>query len=124
MKVPYVDIVKAELMANNITLCENCNNGCSHIRGTAFVSYREIHLASKFQTRSTLYRFLHEVGHIVNGDHGLSWEQERDANLYAYQTMRAFGISVPHQLRTDWKDYVLRKKRHGDNIRKGKMGVL
>lgn len=128
MKIPFEDIVQAELMAHNITLCKGgCSRGVNHPRGCAFPRWREVHLAASFSTRSTLFRFLHEVGHILDGDdsHGIlvgrRYEQEARATAYALQSFRDYGISIPRKLAADWKGYTARKKRHGDNIAKGRI---
>ena len=120
----YQDIVAAELIAHNITLCTGCEDAGSHARGYALPDAREIHYSAKMATRATLHGFLHEVGHIIKG-HGKAsklkrWEQELEAEEYATTSMRIYGISVPRKTQTRGSSYVARMKRWGRNIAAGR----
>jgi hypothetical protein len=122
----YQDIVSAELIAHDITLCAGCGNGMSHSRGFAVPDSRTIHYAARMATRGTLYGFLHEVGHIVRG-HGKAsklrrFEQEDEAETYARESFRAYGIAVPREKVALGNAYVRRWKRFGDRVRSGRRG--
>ena len=121
------EVFEAELMANDILLCRGCEHGRSHKRG--FVRFGQavkvVHLDRAIATRSTLHRALHEIGHLVNEvaqKSMKSWEREEDAEKYATDTMRVLGIRVPRSVVAAGVSYVARKKRHGANIRRGRMG--
>jgi hypothetical protein len=114
------EIVQAELLANNITLCAGCDNGDNHNRGWAYADERTIHYAKKCATRRTLYGFLHEVGHIVMG-HGSKcglrrFEKEAQAEEYARASLRMLGITVPRSKVASGNAYIARRKRTGDRI--------
>ena len=118
------EIVQAELLANGITLCTGCNEGYSHTRGVATPDSRRIHYSLKCATRGSLYGFLHEVGHIVNG-HGRSsklrrYQQEHEAEVYARESLRMLGLSVPRKQVALGNAYVARWKRFGDNVNAGR----
>ena len=120
MMIEYADIVKAELIENNISLCVGCDSRQSHNRGFAAVKERVIHYSRKCATRSTLHGFLHEVGHIVKGHEkgcGLKrWEREQEAERYATESLRTYGISVPRKSVQLGKKYVARWKSFGKKI--------
>lgn len=118
------EIVEGELTANNITLCTGCANGSSHSRGFATPDTRIIHFNKKMATRSSLYGFLHEVGHIVNC-HGKAsklhrWEEEQEAEDYARHSFKAYGIPVPRKMVAQGNAYVARMARWGRNIAAGR----
>jgi hypothetical protein len=120
----YQEIVKAELIANDATLCAECETYHSHSRGFARPDKKEIHYSAKMATRKTLHGFLHEMGHVVNG-HGAAcklrrFERESQAEEYATKSLRAYGIPVPREAVALGKRYIKRMKQWGDNIRKGK----
>lgn len=120
----YIDIVKAELMAHEITLCAGCETYHSHSRGFAWPDKREIHYSAKMATRKTLHGFLHEVGHVVSG-HGKAcklrrFEREAQAEAYATKSLREYGIAVPREAVALGKRYVKRMKRWGNNIKAGR----
>lgn len=111
----YQEIVKAELMANNIGLCTGCDSYNSHTRGFASADSRIIHYSRKCATRATLHGFLHEVGHVVK-NHGKHcrlkrWQQEQEAETYATESLKAYGIPVPRKAVALGKRYVARWKR-------------
>lgn len=119
-----LEIVKAELIAHNIKLCQGCETYHSHSRGFAKVDEKEIHYSAKCATRKTLYGFLHEVGHIVMG-HGKDcplrrYEKEAQAEEYARNSMRDYGFPIPRVAVSKGNRYVKRMKRWGDNIKRGK----
>ena len=116
-------VFEAELMANNIFLCRGCDHGRGHKRGFVTRGSRVVHLDRAIATRSTLFRALHEVGHVVNAEAEKkmrSFECEAAANKYAADTKRTLGISVPRKVAASGARYVARKKRHGDRIRAGR----
>lgn len=120
----FDEIVKAELLANDIILCVSCDSYSSHSRGFATPDDRTIHYNKKMATRRTLYGFLHEVGHIVFG-HGKNcqlrrFEKESQAEEYARESMRMLGFPVPRSQVALGNTYVKRWKRFGDNIKKGR----
>ena len=121
MEKTYKEILEEVLGKNNLNWCTGCDASRGHKRG--FVLFKDkttIHLDSKVATRSTLHRALHEVGHCVNDESGLrSFECESRAEKFANDTMKEYGISVPRKVKTRGVSYVKRKKRHGDNIRRG-----
>ena len=128
MALELREVFEAELQANDIFLCTGCEHGRSHTRG--FVEFgkpvKVIHLDRAIATRSTLHRALHEVGHLVNEvaqKTMKSWEREADAEKYATDTMRILGVRVPRKVVAAGVSYVARKKQHGANIRRGRMGV-
>lgn len=124
MKIDFLEIVQAELIAHDITLCAGCVSYHSHARGYARPDKREIHYSAKMATRKTLHGFLHEVGHVLNG-HGIScklkrFEKEKQAEDYATQSLRQYGIPVPREAVALGKRYVSRMKRWGKNIKQGR----
>lgn len=81
-----------------------------------------IHYSRKCATRGTLHGFLHEVGHVIKG-HGKAsklkrWEEEQEAEAYASESLRIYGIPVPRKAAADGRRYVARKKRLGQRISK------
>jgi hypothetical protein len=124
----YSEIVAGELQLHDIKLCAGCATYHSHTRGFAVASTRTIHMNAKFARRSTLYGFLHEVGHIVSG-HGPNsklrrYQQEQEAEDYARQSMRAYGIAVPRCEVQKGDAYVARFKRMGDNVKAALAAVV
>jgi len=118
------EIMKAELMANNINLCTGCDFPRSHSRGFAVVWTKTIHYSPKGATRKTLYGFLHEIGHIVL-KHGPTcklrrYEKEFQAEKYARDSFRSFGIPLPREAVAIGNAYIKRMKRFGNNIKRGK----
>lgn len=116
------EVFEAELHANDIALCRGCDHGRGHRRGFVIRGERVVHLDRAIATRSTLFRALHEIGHVINADaekRQRSFECEAGANKYAADTMRALGITVPRKVSASGARYVARKKRHGDRIRRG-----
>lgn len=119
------DIIKAELIANEIDLCKGgCQHRRSHSRGFAVPDQRTIHYSKKCMTRSTLYGFLHEIGHIVMG-HGKknplrSHQKEFQAEQYARRSFREYGITVPRKQVVMGNAYVARRKAFGDAIKRGR----
>ena len=116
----YQEIARAELMANDIKLCRGCDNGYSHNRGWSFTDTRTICLSALFATRTTLYKLLHEVGHIVSG-HGRTcklrrYEKEAQAEEYARLSFLMLGIPCPRSRVAAGNAYISRRKRTGDRI--------
>lgn len=115
------DIIKAELIANDITLCRGCDGYNSHSRGYAVPDKRTIHYSAKCVTRKTLYGFLHEIGHIVRG-HGKKcslrrYKKEAQAEDYARQSFRDYGIMASRKAVALGNAYVRRWKQFGDKIK-------
>lgn len=112
------DLFERELARHNILWCKRCDGGLSHRRGWASLyEERTIHLDSAVQTRSTLYRGLHEIGHLVRNQRGMRrHEKERQANEFAERRLRELGIPVPRNMANRSKEYVSRMKRWGRNI--------
>ena len=117
----------AEIERLEIDWCrsaEECGNGKNHRRG--FADAHAIHLDAEVANRLSLYRALHEVGHVVHGRayrqlDGASvrprrWERERDAEDYARRRMRELGFPVPRACVAKGDAYVERLRRWGDRI--------
>ena len=117
----YQAIVKTELSKNKISLCSGQCNLEGHKRGFVIWDEPVIHLESKIATRSTLHRFFHELGHAVLQHKVLrSFQREAEAERYAFDKFREYGIPLPRKSVALGKRYVARKKRHGNNIIQGK----
>ena len=116
----YQEIIETELKKNKVSLCSGQCGKEGHKRG--FVCWDEpvIHMESKFTTRSTLYGFFHELGHAVsNHKHLRSYRRETQAERFASVKLKEYGIPVPRKCVALGKQYIARKKRHGDNIKDG-----
>jgi hypothetical protein len=122
--IDYLEILEGELLANDIRWCKACFIAGSHKRGFAMVKDRVIHYDKKIATRGTLYGALHEVGHIVKnhcvGNRLHRWEEEQEAEQYARDSLRAFGIKVPRREVNQGDAYIARMKRWGDRIKAGR----
>lgn len=120
----YQEIIRAELITHDITVCESCELYNSHSRGFAIPDNRTIHYKAKGLTRSTLYGFLHEIGHIVMGhvkNCGLRrYEREAQAEKYARDSFRDYGIPTPRKNVALGNAYVKRFKKFGDKIKHAK----
>ena len=117
----YQEIIKAELIANNINLCK-CER--PHSRAYAVPDERVIHVSKKGATRNTLATYLHEVGHVVNG-HGKKcklrrFQREQEAEDYARESFKCYDIPYPRKRSRLSRGYVSRWKRIGDKIRRAK----
>jgi hypothetical protein len=117
----YLAILEYELRKNNLNWCKECGLK-GHNRGFVLRNDKStIHFNKKIQTRATLHGALHEVGHCINNENGLrSFEREAQAEAYANIIFRRYGLHIPRKTRSLGKNYVRRKKRHGDNITEGK----
>ena len=115
-------IFEDELKKYNLNWCQGCDASRGHKRG--FVLFKDkttIHYDSKIATRATLHGAFHEMGHCLNNEEGLrSFEKESNAEKFANDKFKEYGISVPRKTRALGVSYVKRKKRHGDNIRRGR----
>jgi len=122
-KKTFLEVFEEVLTAHSLNWCKGCDSGRGHKRG--FVLFKDrttVHLDRKISTRSTLHRALHEIGHCVNDEKGLkSWQCEEGAERFANETMKQYGIRIPRKVRKAGSNYVKRKKRHGDNIRAGRL---
>jgi hypothetical protein len=118
----FKEIFEGQINKYCLKWCRACEIKSSHKRG--FVLNKDkftVHLDSEIATRKTLHRGLHEIGHCVNNESGLrSFERETGAEKFATDTMRELGIRVPRDTVQRGVAYVIRKKRHGDNINRGK----
>lgn len=115
------DIIKAELMAHDITLCK-CER--PHSRAYAVPDRREIHVSKKGATRNTLATFLHEIGHVIN-NHGKAcklrrFQREAEAEQYAKDSFRCYDIPYPRKRAGLSNRYVSRWKRIGDKIKRAR----
>ncbi len=123
MEKTYKELLGEVLKKHNLNWCKGCNASLGHKRG--FVLNKDkttIHLDSKIANRSTFHRALHEVGHCVNNESGLrSFECESGAEKFANDTMKEYGISIPRKTKASGVSYIQRKKRHGNNIKRGKL---
>ncbi len=115
-------IVERLLTEHTIAWCKGCDEvNSSHKRGFVITGERTVHLDRALATRATLFRMLHEIGHIVRDQTGMKrWEREQSANQYGFDQMKAHGISVPRPVRAKANRYVARMKRWGRNIAKGR----
>lgn len=122
------EIIKAELIAHDVKVCQGCDRYHSHSRGFAVPDERTIHYSAKGSTRSTLYGFLHEIGHIIKG-HGKAsklrrYEREAEAEDYARKSLADYGIPVPRKRVVLGNAYIRRFKQFGDNVRWGRNTAL
>ena len=123
--IDYADIVEAELTAHDIMICTDCEGfNASHSRGFATPDTRVVHFNKKMATRATLHDFLHEVGHILKG-HGKAcrlrrFEKEGQAEEYARESMRAYGIPISRKRAAEGAAYIKRMRRWGRNIAAGR----
>lgn len=121
MSVDNQDIIKAELMANDVTVC-SCPR--PHGRAYAVPDKREIHFSKVGATRSTLATFLHEIGHVVRG-HGKAsklrrFQREQEAEDYAKESFQCYDIPYPRKRAGQSRRYVSQWKRIGDKIKRSK----
>lgn len=116
----FREMFEQEITNHGIEWCRGCDAYNSHRRG--FAGDRVIHLDSEIGTRSSLYRALHEVGHVVLDQprRMRRWEMERDAELWARRRMRELGVPVPRKDVQAGDRYVARMKRWGDRIVAGR----
>jgi hypothetical protein len=123
--VTMKDILEAQLKKYNLSWCKGECGKTGHKRGFVLAKDKTtIHLDSKVQTRRSLHRALHEIGHCVNDETGLrSYQKEQNAEKFAKAVMKEYGISVSRKMANSGKRYVARKKRHGDNIKKGRGAI-
>ncbi len=110
---------QAELDRFRVTWCRGpCRYRNSHRRG--FATPGTIHLDSKIGTRRSLYRGLHEIGHVVLGHARRGpkrrWQVEAEAEAWAQERMSELGLESPPEIVEAGRAYVARMKRWGDNI--------
>lgn len=119
----YLEIFEFELKKNNLNWCKGCNASRGHKRGFVLgVDKSTIHFDSKICTRSTLMGAFHEMGHCLNNEKGLrSFEIESNAEEYAKTKLKEYNIAVPRKRAMLGVDYIKRKKRHGNNIIRGRI---
>jgi hypothetical protein len=117
----YKEAFEKVLADNDITWCKACELKGSHKRGFAFLNSKVIHLDRAISTRSTLYRGLHEVGHALDSTGAIRiYAREEIAENYVKQMFKELGIPLPRKQVVKGLRYIQRKKRHGDNIRRGR----
>lgn len=118
----FKEIFEQELKKYNLNWCRGCNAGRGHKRGFVLKNDRTtVHYDREIATRATLHGGFHEIGHCVNNETGLrSFECEANAEAFANNKFKELGISVPRKTKALGKDYIRRKKRHGDNIKRGR----
>lgn len=113
----YRQMFEAELEARGIDWCRGeCGSSKSHKRGFA---NNAVHLDREVATRSTLYRALHEIGHVVLRHHRehrtkRRYLREQEANTWAERRMRELGVPVPRDRVQRGQAYVARMKAWGD----------
>jgi hypothetical protein len=118
MAMDYKSIVEKELRLNKVSLCSGQCGREGHKRGFVPKGEPVVHLDRAIATRSTLYRLFHELGHIIrpcNNDR--RYIQEAQAERFAQEKLREYGIPIPRKCVASGQRYVARKKRHGDNIK-------
>jgi hypothetical protein len=108
-----------ELALHAIAWCAGgCRSRSSHRRG--FATPGTVHLEAAIGTRTTLYRGLHEVAHVVLGHtvrrRRRRWELEADAEAWTQRRMRELGIEAPATCVAAGQAYVARMRRWGDAI--------
>jgi len=107
-----------ELARHGIAWCAGgCGFRSSHARG--FATRGTVHLEAAIGTRTTLYRGLHEVAHVVLGHTGRRrrrWELEAEAEAWTQRRMQELGIEVPEGCVAAGQAYVARMRRWGDAI--------
>ncbi|MEA2581401.1 MAG: hypothetical protein QOE83_2293 [Actinomycetota bacterium] len=112
-------IFQSELDRYGVTWCPGpCRYRNSHRRG--FATAGTIHLDSKIGTRRSLYRGLHELGHVALGHDRRRpkrrWQVEAEAEAWAQERMAHLGVEAPAEVVEAGRAYVARMKRWGDNI--------
>ncbi|MEP7059106.1 MAG: hypothetical protein ABI828_00120 [Actinomycetota bacterium] len=110
---------QAELDRFGVQWCAGpCRYRNSHRRG--FATQGTVHLDAKIGTRRSLYRGLHEIGHIVLGHDRRGrkrrWQVEAEAEAWAQERMAELGLEPPPEIVDAGRAYVARMKRWGDNI--------
>jgi len=110
---------QAELDRFGVSWCPGpCRYRNSHRRG--FATAGTVHLDSKIGTRRSLYRGLHEIGHVTLGHDKRGrkrrWQVEAEAEAWAQERMAALGVESPPEIVDAGRSYVARMKRWGDNI--------
>jgi hypothetical protein len=95
----------------------------SSLTGVAskLASGRYVITAPRPVTRRSLYVFLHEIAHVRLGHleqetrkRLKSWQREQEAEDWARDTMRRYGIAVPRKELKRAKDYVAYKRKRSD----------
>ena len=114
----YRSIAEAEAKRYGVFWCTGqCGSYRGHKRGFACKHEPIVHLASTISTRSTLHRFMHELGHTQDKDYSKrQYEREAYAESFASAKLREYGIPLPRKQIALGKRYIARKKRHGDRI--------
>jgi hypothetical protein len=108
-----------ELARHGIAWCAGgCGFRSSHTRG--FATRGTVHLEAAIGTRTTLYRGLHEVAHVVLGHtvrrRRRRWELEAEAEAWTQRRMQELGIEAPERCVAAGQAYVARMRRWGDAI--------
>ena len=113
------EVFEGELERLGIIWCAGpCRYRSSHRRG--FATPGTVHLEARIGTRRSLYRGMHEVGHIVLGHvrpgRRRRWVIEAEAEAWAQQRLIALGIELPEASVQQGHAYVARMRRWGDSI--------
>lgn len=113
-----LEVFEVELALNGLQWCRDCHVS-GHKRGFVLDSQpKVVHLDSQIQTRSTLHRGLHEIGHAVHDQSGMRrFQKEAQAEAWAGRRMRELGINVPRKAAAKGRRYVARMKNWGDKIK-------
>jgi len=112
-------VFEAELERVGVAWCGGpCRYRSSHRRG--FATADTVHLDAKIGTRRSLYRGMHEIGHVVLGHarrgRRRRWELEAEAEAWAQQRLTELGIELPEASVEAGRAYIARMRRWGDNI--------
>jgi hypothetical protein len=118
----YREVFEKEIKRYNLNWCRGCDSRAGHKRG--FVLYKDkttVHYDREIATRSTLFGGLHEIGHCINDEKGLhSYQCEMLAEDFARSKFEKYKIPLPRKRVSLGVSYIKRKKRHADNIKKGR----
>jgi hypothetical protein len=113
------EIFETELDRFQLTWCTGpCRYRNSHRRG--FATPGVVHLDAAIGTRRTLYRGLHEIGHLALGHDRRRgrrrWQLEAEAEAWTQQRFADLGIEVPQASVDTGRAYIARMQRWGDRI--------
>ena len=114
-------LFEAELARFDVAWCGGpCAYRSSHRRG--FATPGTVHLDAKIGTRRSLYRGMHEIGHVVLGHtkrgRRRRWELEAEAEAWAQERLAALGVELPEASVEAGRVYVARMRRWGDRVRR------
>ena len=109
----YSSTVKRWCEEWDVRACPSCNHYRSHNRGYVEWGSRTVHYAAGGHTRSTLFTWAHEIGHVACAHNGRvpRYEEEYEATVFAVKLLRREDIPVPIEKLRRFRRYVLRKIR-------------